>query len=306
MPATDSALHPLAATNTFVPDATPMRDRLPWVPWSTRSGADLGPSRGTVLAAIAALLLALGALVLFALYRGDSSEPGPVATDLPAVAPAPTTVVPPVSAAPTDITTLPATTAPNPPSTVLPTVSATVAPVITTVPVITTAPAQIATSLAPTAPVTTGSAGILNDPLPSGLSGPDAAPSLAVAQRLVDALSTEDWGTVRRLDRATSGYSDQNFIDGYRDLDRASLLLVDARQVPDGLRLLFVSVANEFGGAQTSLYCLEWTAKPDADTIQQHGGTVGLIARVSSTISPDDVRNDQELMEVIATRCRWS
>ena len=329
-----------------------MRTRRAWVPWSTRRGADLGPSRGAVLGAIAALVLALGALFMFAPSGDGSSDLGSVVTSetaatvpttgvplpvtttsggavptapsttsatavaqLPPVAPAASTVVPAISAVPTPTTAQPATTGSQPattgsqPATTGPSLVSTAPSTVETTAPFTpgaTTTTSLSTSPPLAAPIASGSPFILSDPLPSGLSARDAAPSLAVAQRLADALSAEDWATVRRIDQATAGYSDQSFIVGYRGLDRASLLLVDAHEASAGYRLLFVSVANELGGAQSSLYCLEWTANPDDGTIEQHGGNVGLIARVSSVISPDDVRNDQGLMDAIGTRCRWT
>jgi hypothetical protein len=114
----------------------------------------------------------------------------------------------------------------------------------------------------------------------------------------------EDWNTARALSPALSSSSDESLRNGYGGLDRASLILVDARPEGDSTRLLIVSVANELG-SRTSLYCFEWTAQPGAGTVRQGGG-VGRIARADGTLSPDDVRADEDLAAAIRDDCVWS
>ena len=91
-----------------------------------------------------------------------------------------------------------------------------------------------------------------------------------MAQRLADALAGEQWDTARAIDVDARQSSDEVLDAGYRGLDRASLMLLDAVPEGDGFRLLVVSVANELDGAQTSMYCLEWSSDPAAGTIDQH------------------------------------
>jgi hypothetical protein len=204
------------------------------------------------------------------------------------------------------------TVAPLPP--VVATIAPTIAPATTatpapTVPAVTTTIVAAATTLPPSGPAPNpalGSPQVLNDPLPSGLTADAVAPSFAVAQRLADALATEDWNTARRLDPEAAANTDQTFQVGYRGLDRASLMLLDARKEGEGVRLLFVSVANELDGKQTSLYCLEWSSYAGVGTIDQHAGAVGLLSRTSSTLSAEQVRGDPSLDSLVRTKCHWS
>jgi hypothetical protein len=129
---------------------------------------------------------------------------------------------------------------------------------------------------------------------------------LALAQQLADALANDDWTTARRIDADKANSSDSQYAAGYGALDRASLMLLDARPEGGGQRLLVVSVANEQGGIQTSLYCLEWSVDAAAGTVRQHGGVVGQIARVASALSPEGVRHDASLDTTARTKCHWS
>jgi hypothetical protein len=153
-----------------------------------------------------------------------------------------------------------------------------------------------------------GSAGdpqALDDPLPSGAGYGSVRESHLLSQRLADALAAEDWNAARRLSPALASSSDESLRNGYGGLDRASLILVDAREEGDSTRLLIVSVANELNGSRTSLYCFEWTAQPGAGTVRQGGG-VGRIARADGALSPDDVRADERLEGAIRNDCVWS
>lgn len=149
-----------------------------------------------------------------------------------------------------------------------------------------------------------GSPQLLSEPLPSGVSWVDAATSLGIAQRLADALAKGDWATARQLD-AGEDLTDDAYGSGYGALDRASLMLVDARPEGGGYRLLLVSVANERNGTQTTLYCLEWTVDPAAQLVRQHRGVVGQIGRVPTAVSPEGVRNDPALDSLVRTACSW-
>jgi hypothetical protein len=153
-----------------------------------------------------------------------------------------------------------------------------------------------------------GSAGdpqALDDPLPSGAGYGSVRESHLLSPRLADALAAEDWNAARRLSPALASSSDESLRNGYGGLDRASLILVDAREEGDSTRLLIVSVANELNGSRTSLYCFEWTAQPGAGTVRQGGG-VGRIARADGALSPDDVRADERLEGAIRNDCVWS
>jgi hypothetical protein len=220
---------------------------------------------------------------------------------------APVTAAPPRTT-PTSVARPPATTL-VPPATAARAPTSAVA--ATTLPATTVAPPPADPAATPPVPAVTplsgpGSPQLLNNPLPAGLKWDDVAPSLAVAQQLADALANDDWATARRIDTDKADSSDSQYAAGYGALDRASLMLLDARTEGRGQRLLLVSVANEQSGAQTSLYCLEWSVDPAAGTVRQHGGVVGQVARVAAAISPEGVRNDASLDAAVRTQCHWS
>jgi hypothetical protein len=129
--------------------------------------------------------------------------------------------------------------------------------------------------------------------------------SHVLSQQLADALALKDWSTARSLSPPLANSSDATLATGYAGLDRASLMLLDARHQGDGYRLLVVSVANELGGSRTSLYCFEWIAQPAVGTVRQSGG-IGRIAQVPGTVSPEQVRSDANLDATIRNNCVWS
>ena len=144
-------------------------------------------------------------------------------------------------------------------------------------------PASPPRSIAVTSPNSDVGANVLEDPLPSGMRSAEFAPSLSAAQRLADALASGDWNTARSLDPGLGTVNDEELEDGYGSLDRATLLLVDARRQGDNDELLFVLVANERAGAQTTLYCAQSTVSStgvvqprSATVLQRSSGTNGL------------------------------
>jgi hypothetical protein len=285
---------------------------------------EVGPSRPLTMLGWVGVAVVFAAIFAIVLTTRDS-DGGRASETLPSVSSGPpvTTVaqVPPVVTAAPVITTVPPLVT-SAPVTVFPTVPATTTPAPTAPPVTspaTTAPAATAPVTQPPTPSTSpatsapapvpqsgpGSPQVLNDPLPSGATAQAVGPAFALAQRLADALANEQWDTARSIDVDARGSSDQAFETGYGGLDRASLMLLDAVPEDGGYRLLVVSVANELGGAQTSLYCLEWTANTEDGTVDQHSGTVGLLARVSEVISPEAVRNDPALDRTVRDDCHW-
>jgi len=179
------------------------------------------------------------------------------------------------------------------PTTVVPSTPAPTSPP-TTVP---------ATAAAPTI-AAAGTPQVLSDPLPSGTSAADARPSFALAQRLADALAGADWDVVRSIEPAKAQLSDEALAAGYAGLDRASLILVDARRQRGGYRQLLVSVANERNGAQTSLYCLEWSVSSAKESVVEQGG-IGKLATMRGTVSAESVVHDPALVDLITSRCVW-
>jgi hypothetical protein len=288
---------------------------------------ELQPARPTIVVAWVAMAAVGVALLAFSLNSRDADRNASTEATLPGIAPTvPVTTAtavqpPPPTAPPVVASTTIAVSATTTPVTVAATAAPTIVAPATTP--LATAPAtsvpapatSVAPDPAPGAPVPTvpastpesgpGSPQVLNDPLPSGVSAQAVAPAFAVAQRLADALAGGQWDNVRAIDVDGRGASDQALEVGYGGLDRASLMLLDATPTADGYRLLVVSVANELGGEQTSLYCLEWSADPDAATVDQHGGSVGLVERVPEVLSPEAVRNDPALDEAVRSECHW-
>jgi hypothetical protein len=58
-----------------------------------------------------------------------------------------------------------------------------------------------------------------------------------------------------------------------------------------------VSVAVENGGAQTSLFCLEWAVDPLANTVDQRGGNK--LSTWDGNAQPAAIRNDPAAMQVV-------
>jgi hypothetical protein len=149
-----------------------------------------------------------------------------------------------------------------------------------------------------------GSPQVLANKQPSGLWFFEVQESFEIAQSFGDALALERWIDARLLDPDLANTSDADFIAGYGNTNRVSLILLDARQDgPSVQELLVVSVAVEFGGAQTSLYCLNWAANPEANTIDQRGG--GRITTWDGVnAQPEAIRNDPAALAAL-TMCTW-
>ena len=128
------------------------------------------------------------------------------------------------------------------------------------------------------------------------------APSLSAAQRLADALASGDWNTARSLDPGLGTVSDEELEDGYGSLDRATLLLVDARRQGDNDELLFVLVANERAGAQTTLYCAQSTVS-STGLVQPRSASV--LQRSSGTNGLADVQANPTVVDLIRDQCDW-
>lgn len=227
--------------------------------------------------------------------QGTNAGVAPVATD-PAPATAPDTTVAPTTTETTADTTVPQTTAPSTTTTTTTTSTTT-----TTVP----DPAAIPPMPPEPGPINApGSPQVLATRQPSGLWFFEVEESFQLAQDLGNALALEQWPEARLLDPTLANASDADFIAGYGNTNRVSLILLDARQDgPSTQELLVVSVAVEFDGAQTSLYCLNWAANPEANTIGQRGG--GLITTWQGVnAQPEAIRNDPAALATVAM-CTW-
>ena len=303
--------------HVYVPETLPLREVPSAIDFPLDDGepSDIklgwGVMLGTVLAfAAVGLLIALGVRALSnrSVPKASTEQTlPPVVSATPVVS----TSVPPVSATPPTTVAITAVAVPTEPMTPA---STTVAPLTTpsTNSLSTVAPTENTTVVAADPPVATagsaagpGTSQVLQDPLPSGISFAEVDESFALTQQLADALAADDWDLVRRLEPAKAAFPDSAF-GGYRGLDQASLILLDARPQAHGYRHLLVSVANEGNGAQTSLYCLEWSANPESESVVEHGGVVGKLATLDGTISSENVVHDQSLVDLMTRRCVWS
>ena len=142
-----------------------------------------------------------------------------------------------------------------------------------------------------------GSPQVLSTIQPSGPTALEVQSSLEIAQRFGDALALEDWDVARQLSPELADNSDADFVQGYASTNRVSLMLVDAIPEGSGYRLLVVSVAVENGGAQTSLFCLEWAVDPVVETVDQRGGNK--LATWDGNAQPEAIRNDPAAMQVV-------
>lgn len=217
-----------------------------------------------------------------------SSSTAPPAVD-PTVPAAPATIPVPATDVPA------ATTAPEtvPPATAAPTTAVPPSTNPAAVPPVPPEPGPI------NAP---GSPQVLANVSPSGLPFNETATAFAVAQEFGDALALQDWDLARALSPDLADNSDDDFALGYANTNRVSLILVDARRAGTEIELLVVSVAVELGGAQTSLYCLQWNVDPNARTVNQDGGS--RIAQWPVNAQPEAIRNDPQALATV-NQCGW-
>ena len=246
------------------------------------SGVLLGMLLGfTIIAAVVVI-----ALKLTDKKGAGSATPTSSALTTAASSAPPTTVEVPVTVIATVL--LPAATTP------LTTSTPQITPAVTTPAAVTTVPPLAG----PGIPL------VLRDPMSSGVSYADVSGSFALAQQLADALAADDWNLARQLEPAKSRFTDAQF-NGYKGLDRASLILVDSRPEGDGYLNLVVSVANEQNGSQTTLYCLEWSASTATGFVTQHTGVVGKLIKLNGMVLPDAVVGDPSLLDLVMSRCVW-
>ena len=273
----------------------------------------LRPWMGVLLVA----LLLVGAITAWRLLSSDEASPASqVATTQPSLPTAPDTTVLDTTVPDTTVpdttvpdTTVPETTVPDTtePDTTEPdtTVPDTTVPDTTVLPT-TPRPSDPAATPAVPDPETytgPGSPQVMNAPMPSGPSYEDVRSSLIIAQRLADALATEDWINARSL-LARPPADDNLFGLAYGLTDRYSLLLVDARIDGPGYQLLLGTVRNELNQTQTSVGCVEWYVeanRPIVDMLSER-----LIATYSgAAFSPEGLRNNPELDAQLRSSCAW-
>ena len=269
---------------------------------STKLG--LGVVIGTLfIFAVVGLLIFMGVRALGNRLAPKASSEATL-TPTASTTPLPATSAPPVSLAtvPTvGVTIAPTTIAPT---TIAPTAIASTTSALSTIPHTTVAAPEVPVSTA--RPVSgPGISQVLRDPMSNGVPFVDVSASFALAQQLADTLASDDWDRVRSLEPAKAQFADSQF-GGYKGLDRASLILVDARPQGDGYRNLIVSVANEGNGTRTSLFCLEWSASPATGSVVEHSGVVGKLTTLDGTVSSETVVNDPALSDLMKRKCVWS
>lgn len=273
----------------------------PQPPFAAHHTATRRASVLPILATVAAVVVLVGA-GSFVLSRAGGDDPDSIVTPtdvatLPTTAPTTTPTTAPVTA-PLAVDTTLAATSEDPPDTVAPTLPAT-APPLSAPP----DPAAVPPPPPEPGPVDApGSPQVLANVQPSGPTYAEVQASFEIAQEFGDALALEDWERARQLSPELAGASDADFVQGYGNTNRVSLILRDARSDGNGYRLLLVSVAVENGGARTSLFCLEWAVDPDARTVDQRGGSK--LATWDANAQPEAIRNDPAAMEVV-TSCRY-
>ncbi|MGI9028457.1 MAG: hypothetical protein ACR2HP_00500 [Ilumatobacteraceae bacterium] len=273
-----------------------------------RSGGDSDATSGTSVPADSTVAVSAPPTTATAVSTTVDAEPAP--TTAPAPAPASTsapetTPAPDPTPAPAPDPTPAAEPDPAPPPAPDATPAPSAPPAVEPDP---TPPATEATNPPTTTPVTTTppaapGANVLADPLPSGLASADVAASLGLAQDLASALAAGDWDAARRLSPGLASSSDAEFEDGYEGLDRASLLLVDARRTGGIDELLVALIANERAGAQTTIYCVESTVSPTGFVTQR---AAFVLDRTSTSIGVDDARRDVALADLIRGQCVWN
>ena len=253
-----------------------------------------------ILAVIAVLIVVVGAGAFLLFAGGDDGDDAiATPTDTAAVTDPPTTGAgddPPVTTPP-----------PAPGGT---RTAAVATPVVHTTP-----PAPTSPPTSPPAPPTTlapepapeppapvdapGSPQVLAEVQPSGLGFAEVEPEFLLAQEFGDALALEDWPLARQLSPELADNTDDDFVRGYGNTNRVSLVLLDARFAGPTTDLLVASVAVENGGAQTSLFCLDWAVDPVAMTVDQRGGQ--RLATLDGNVTPEAVVTDPDLLVMLAS-----
>ena len=256
--------------------------------------------------AVVAAIVIMGAVLVLSGGSNDSvtSDDFAAATDLPPpTADAAASTTPATASVPA--TEVPAATPTTLPSVVASTV-ATAAPPTTAAPETTpttTNPAAVPPVPPEPGPINApGSPQVLANVSPSGLAFAESATAFDTAQEFGDALALQNWDRARTLSPALADNSDEDFVIGYANTNRVSLILVDARPAGSEIELLVVSVAVELGGTQTSLYCLHWNVEVNAQTVRQVDGS--RIAQWQTNAQPEAIRNDAAALATV-NECVW-
>ena len=250
------------------------------------------PSALPIIASVAAVLALVGAGAFILFAKGDD-DPDAIVTPTDTVT-VPSTIAEPSTAVETSAVAT-AVPAESPPDTTPPTAGPSSTVAASTPP---PDPAAVPPPPPEPGPVDApGSPQVLSNVQPSGPTYVDVRSAFEIAQRFGDALALEDWDLARQLSPELDDTSDADFVQGYASTNRVSLMLRDATPEGRAYRLLVVSVAVENGGAQTSLFCLEWAVDPVAGTVDTRGGSK--LVTWDGNLQPEAIRNDPAAMQVV-------
>ena len=267
---------------------------------AVRPGAG-SPSNPTDLAAAAAA----------AVTTGSNDSVATVPSSVPAVTGETTIALPSTTSTPT--TTPPATTPPAstaPPTTSTPTTAPATTPP-TTAPADTAPPTTVAPEPLPlwalppipdeAPPDGPGSPQIRAEVLASGVRAVDVEPFLLRTQLLADAWADGDFELARTIDlRARAG---PEYEARFADLDRSSLILVDAGVAGGSYELLVLEVNVESGATTTQLHCAQYAADGTTGNVARRGGfDLGMWDR---NITPEEIRHAGDVFDSLVERCSF-
>ncbi|MGE0881234.1 MAG: hypothetical protein AB7L13_12555 [Acidimicrobiia bacterium] len=237
-----------------------------------------------VLLGIAAIVvIVIGLLVVK--YAGERNEPKLAGNPAPTTvapttalgrsttAPSASTAAAPAAGAPT--TAAPATASTAPATTAAATTATTVRPSTTVAP---TTTARAAT----TAPTTAAPSTVVAAPATTAPSGSPEARVQATAQQLATALASGDWPTARRLEPARASWTDQQFTDGYGDLDASTVVPVSTNRMADGryeLKMVLVAFRTIKGAPVTTVFCGDWLVDGTLQRVTQQPTPSSLATR---------------------------
>ncbi|MFN3257176.1 MAG: zinc ribbon domain-containing protein [Ilumatobacter sp.] len=221
---------------------------------------------------------------------------------LPPATTTPTTTTPATTTPPTTApaTTTPATTTPptTSPATTTPATTAAPAPP-------TTAPPLWAVPTIPPPPLPTSGPGsplIAAEVFPGGVRAVDAQPFFLRVQALADALAAGNYGEARSIQLESLG-DDSAYAARYGQLDRSSLLLVDAGVAGGSYELLTIEMNLEESASFTRVLCTQFVADGAQGRVTRRGGFE--LERWPENITSEQLRNNAALFDGLRTRCTF-
>lgn len=279
--------------------------------------ADVPPprSRAAVAAIALAVMAIMGGLLLVVLRPAgdDDRAPADLTADGASIAAPGSTAAstsPPTSevASTSPPTTAPATTTSSTlPSTM---VAATTTVASTTAPTSPPADPGPTTTLAiwalqpipETAPPNgPGSPQIHLEVFASGVRAVDAQPFFFRTQLLADAWATGDFQLARTIDlRARAG---PEYEARFTDLDRSSLILIDAGVSGGSYELLVIEVNVESGGTTTRLHCAQYVSEGTTGNVVRRGSIE--LGTYDRNVTPEELRSATEVFDGLLDSCTF-